>query len=88
MTAEQMCRDLLEQALADRLVSKPRDGGSWGKYDPQAFTSGDLCGMANLMQMILTEHDAMKATMRAEMKGRCLCEVPGCLPGKCPRNPD
>ena len=52
MSIEQMCRDLLTQAVADGLVGDPPD------YDdprPCVRTGGELVGMANLLQRMLAE---------------------------------
>jgi hypothetical protein len=49
-SVEQMVRDLLTQALRDRLVAP--DAG-WADPDPQARSSGDLTGVANLLAAFL-----------------------------------
>lgn len=47
MTVEQMCRDLLERAIADGLVFAC-DG-----YCPQEITASELTGMANMLSEFL-----------------------------------
>jgi hypothetical protein len=47
MTVEQMCRDLLAQAIADRLVAPERE--NWSDADPQIRSAGELTGVANLL---------------------------------------
>lgn len=44
MTVEQMCRDLLERAIKDGLVTG---------LDPQCLSAGDLVGVANLLNEYL-----------------------------------
>lgn len=56
MSIEQMCRDLLTQAIADGLVRPPkRESFTSGNPDPQARNAGDLAGMANKMTAILVD---------------------------------
>lgn len=45
---EQICRDLLEQAIKDQLISAVNYYGE--PVDPQFLSSGDLVGMANLLR--------------------------------------
>jgi glutaredoxin-related protein len=47
MTVEQMVRDILEQAVRDGLVAKAYR--RWDDPSPQARTSGELVGTANLL---------------------------------------
>lgn len=47
-TVEQKCRDLLTVAIRDKLVELP----SWG-LSPENLSSGDLVGMANLLEEML-----------------------------------
>jgi hypothetical protein len=51
MSVEQMCRDLLAKAIADELVSPAQSYNL--DADPQKLTSGDLCGVANLLADML-----------------------------------
>lgn len=46
---EQTCRDILTLAIADGIVTFNTDNFE-GTDDPQSMTSGDLCGVANLLQ--------------------------------------
>ncbi len=56
-SVEQMCRDLLTQALKDSLVSKSR---YWSDGDPQARSAGEIVGMANMLADCLRqEHKAV-----------------------------
>lgn len=55
LTVEQMCRDLLAQAIADRLFDFDYIP------DPQSLTAGELCGMANLLAKFLMENRAPRA---------------------------
>ena len=54
MTVEQMLRDLLTQAIKDRLARPPRKD-EWGMSgpDPQCRSSGELVGTANLLAAFL-----------------------------------
>lgn len=47
MNIEQICRDLLEQAIKDGLVAKAHK--KWDDPDPQCRTAGELAGVANLL---------------------------------------
>lgn len=49
MTIEQMCRDLLDKAVADGLVTF-NAANFVCTAEPQQLTGCDLCGMANLLQ--------------------------------------
>lgn len=56
ISIEQMCRDLLHLAIRDDLVRHPEDvfdGTLSSELEPPAWSSGDLCGMANLLQSYL-----------------------------------
>lgn len=52
LSIEQMCRDLLTQAIRDGLVELAYHSDD-AHLDPQARTAGELCGMANLLQKFL-----------------------------------
>jgi hypothetical protein len=59
VSIEQHCRDLLEVALNDGLVSLNRD--EWGgDPHPQARTAGELCSVANCLSRILQRERANK----------------------------
>ena len=62
MTIEQMCRDLLSQAINDDLVGGHRVP-NWA--DPQRRSSGELVGMANLLR------DLIASTAREGIIARC-----------------
>ena len=51
-SVEQMCRDLLTQAIKDRLVNHV---GMWQINDPQNRSSSDLAGMSNLLNEFFHE---------------------------------
>lgn len=53
MNIEQICRDLLEQAIKDGLVAKAYK--KWDDPDPQCRTAGELGGVANLLQAAIRE---------------------------------
>lgn len=55
LSVEQMCRNLLEQAILDGLVSRPPRLGLQYDPHPQARTSGELAGVANLLAKYLAE---------------------------------
>jgi hypothetical protein len=50
MTIEQMVRDLLAKAIQDELVAPNK---IWKNPDPQARSSGELVGVANLLRRFL-----------------------------------
>ncbi len=52
ISTEQMCRDLLTQAIKDEIVAPSE---MWANSDPQCRSSGELCGMANLLSGFLNE---------------------------------
>lgn len=50
---EQMCRELLRQAIEDKIIS---GCDYWGDpIDPEHMSSGDLVGMANLLNQFFKE---------------------------------
>jgi len=51
MSVEQMCRDLLTQAISDGLVSPSTEYSE----DPQCRSSGELVGMANMLASYLSD---------------------------------
>jgi len=53
ISLEQMCRNLLEQAMNDGLVG---DSNEYEDSDPQVRSSGELVGMANLLAKLLDQH--------------------------------
>jgi hypothetical protein len=53
MSVEQMVRDLLEKAIKEGLVAPAV--GRWSDPSPQARSSGELAGTANLLQSLLDE---------------------------------
>ena len=46
-SVEQMCRDLLDEAVSLGLVATAKD--EWDDPHPQARSSGELTGMANML---------------------------------------
>lgn len=52
LTVEQMCRDLLTQAIRGGLVEMAYHSDD-AHLDPQARPSGEMCGMANLLAKFL-----------------------------------
>lgn len=50
LSVEQMCRELLDQAVNDKLVTL-----GMGNEFPQNYTAGELCGMANLLSTYFDE---------------------------------
>lgn len=55
-SVEEICRELLVQAIKDGLVREhdPSEFGN-GDPDPMTRTAGDMCGMANLLVEALDE---------------------------------
>lgn len=53
LSIEQMCREILTQALNDNLVSVQE-----GRLHPQERTAGDLAGTANLLQKLIRRYTA------------------------------
>lgn len=52
-SVEQMARDLLEQAIKDGLVAESQ--GKWDDADPQCRSSGELAGVANMLNGFLVQ---------------------------------
>jgi len=51
---EQICREILSQAIADELVAKCTT--LYKDPDPYVRTAGELAGLANLLQKLLREN--------------------------------
>lgn len=66
---EQMCRDLLEQAIADELVLARGHGGPPG--EPRKFNDGNFTGMANM----LTEFIGQQVTACVVAKQELLAKL-------------
>ena len=64
-SVEQHCRDLLEFAIQDGLVFY---AGDWDDPHPQARSSGELFGMANMLVEILRDKQAEIERLRAEKR--------------------
>lgn len=62
MSVEQMVREILEKAIEDGLVAPAAD--EWDDPDPQCRSSGELVGVANLLNQFLRDRDKRKNLQR------------------------